>query len=286
MVATLARSAFLFAFAVSCLAAQSNQPPPKRKACGSVPYLGMESDNPLSARWITTTVSKIPGEPPKTAELLELVARDNAGRVRVERRGDKLLPDAAEKVTLHTRDGSEFDVTQGELRIIITIGDCPRGKMIILQPGLKVARTMDSQPTPATARGEHLFSRFQMSMLRHNPTAGVVAEDLGTKIIDGVEARGIKIIQFGAGDDEWKGKPIRIFERWVSDDLAAVLADKTIDLKKGSEATSALVDIKREEPDAALFQIPAGFKINPSPAEYPYQFVTGTPAASEPNARP
>jgi len=123
-------------------------------------------------------------------------------------------------------------------------------------------------------------------MLRHNPTAGVVAEDLGSKIIDGVEARGIKITQFGAGDDEWKGKPIRISERWVSDDLAAVLAEKTIDLKKGSEATSTLVDIKREEPDAALFQIPAGFKINPSPAEYPYQFVTGTPAASEPNARP
>ena len=56
-----------------------------------------------------------------------------------------------------------------------------------------------------------------------------------------------------------------------------MLIDTTIDLKKSTETTSSLVDIERAEPDPTLFQIPAGFKIDPTPHEMPFQFIGGKP---------
>jgi len=80
----------------------------------------------------------------------------------------------------------------------------------------------------------------------------------------------------------WKGKPIRIFEKWVSDDLAAALVETGIDLKKNMETTSRLTDVSRVEPDASLFEIPAGYKINPTPTELPFQVGDGKVVAVQP----
>ena len=96
--------------------------------------------------------------------------------------------------------------------------------------------------------------------------ADVFAEDLGHKTIEGIDALGVKTTQIGSEEDEWKGKPIRIFETWVSDDLAAALVEKVIDLKKNMETTSRLTDVSRVEPDASLFEIPPDIKsIQPLP---------------------
>jgi hypothetical protein len=102
-----------------------------------------------------------------------------------------------------------------------------------------------------------------------------VAEDLGHKTIQGIDVLGIKTTQIGSEEDEWKGKPIRIFEKWVSDDLAATLVDTVIDLKKNMQTTSSLTDISRVEPNASLFEIPVGYKINPAPTEMPFQVGAG-----------
>jgi hypothetical protein len=154
------------------------------------------------------------------------------------------------------------------------IFDCPNGKVITLQPGMRIARSYDS-PVQPNSRAEHPYSFFFTSMLRHNPAADVVAEDLGHKTIQGIDVLGIKTTQIGSEEDEWKGKPIRIFEKWVSDDLAATLVDTVIDLKKNMQTTSSLTDISRVEPNASLFEIPDGYKINPAPTEMPFQVGAG-----------
>ena len=95
--------------------------------------------------------------------------------------------------------------------------------MITLQPGMRTARLYEGLAIQPKSQAENPYSFFFTSMLRHNPTADVFTEDLGHKTIEGIDALGVKTTQIGSEEDEWKGKPIRIFETWVSDDLAATL---------------------------------------------------------------
>lgn len=89
-------------------------------------------------------------------------------------------------------------------------------------------------------------------------------EDLGEKYIDGILGRGFKTTKLGSEEDgDWYGRPVRISEIWVSDDLAATLVEIDAYPRLKTEDTSTLTNIQREEPDPSLFEIPAGFWINP-----------------------
>lgn len=271
----------LVSIAVSAIA-QSNPLIPKPQGCGAVSYVGTEINNPFTARRITTTTSRSAGAPPRMPEISEIVTRDGAGRVRIEKHGESAALSGSDPVVLHTRDGGQFNTTHAELNVITMIFDCPDGRTIMLQPGMRIAHSYDIRAVQPGLRGEHPYSFFFTSLLRHNPTADVFAEDLGHKMIEGIDALGIKTTQSGSEEDEWKGKPIRIFEKWVSDDLAATLVETVIDLKKNIETTSRLTDVSRVEPDASLFEIPAGYKINPTPAEMPFQIGAGKSVAVQP----
>jgi hypothetical protein len=274
------RAVFLiFASSASSLFAQSPQARRHSGTCGSVAYVQVEINNPFTARRITKTFSRTASETYKMPLVLEVIARDSAGRLRIERHGDMAVADGSRLATPHTREGAQINVTAAELGVVTVIFDCPDGKTITLQPGMKIAQSAAYPAAQPSPRGEHQFSSFYTSLLRHHPPADVFVEDLGSKTIEGIPAIGIRTTQIGAEDDGWKGKPIRIFEQWVSDDLAAMLIDTTIDLKKSTETTSSLVDIERAEPEPTLFQIPAGFKINPTPQEMPFQFIEGKSTA-------
>lgn len=273
-------SSALFLFIAISAAAQSNPPAPAPRACGTL-YVGREINNPFTARRIMKT-SGSATDALRMPEVLEFVARDSAGRVRIERHADA-APNGGDPVVLYTRGGGQINTTRAELNVTTMIFDCPDGKMITLQPGMRIARSSERgtlQPSPSPR--EHPYSFFFTSLLRHNPTADILAEDLGYKTIEGVDALGIKTTQIGSEDDAWKRKPIRIREEWVSDDLAAMLVDAVIDLQKNMETTSSLTDVRRVEPDASLFQIPAGYRINPTPAEMPFQVGAGKSVALQP----
>jgi hypothetical protein len=267
----------IFASSASSLFAQSTQTHRHSGTCGSVAYVQVEINNPFTARRITKTVSRSASRTHKMPEALEVIARDSAGRVRIERHGDMATPNGNQLAMPPTRGGGEINVTAAELGVVTMIFDCPDGKTITLQPGMKIAQSAAYPAAQPGLRGEHQYSSLYTSLLRHNPTADLFVEDLGSKTIEGIPAIGIRTTQIGAEDDGWKSKPIRIFEKWVSDDLAATLIDTTIDLKESIETTSSLVDIKRAEPHPDLFQIPVGFKINPTPQEMPFQFIRGKP---------
>lgn len=90
-------------------------------------------------------------------------------------------------------------------------------------------------------------------------------EDLGTQTIEGVSATGkretVTIPAGQIGND----RPIEIVsETWYSPDLHTMVLRKHSDPRVG-ETTFKLTDIRRGEPDASLFQPPAGVKMKVEP---------------------
>jgi hypothetical protein len=86
-------------------------------------------------------------------------------------------------------------------------------------------------------------------------------EDLGTQTIEGVSAEGRRETVTIPAGQIGNERPIEIVtEIWTSPELHTVVLRKHSDPRLG-ETVFRLTDIKRAEPDASLFQPPAGAKI-------------------------
>jgi hypothetical protein len=108
----------------------------------------------------------------------------------------------------------------------------------------------------------------------------MTVEQLGTREIQGVSVRGVRTTRLGTeSDGDGKGKPIWETELWVSDELAAQLLKVDQDLRAGIESRSELVEVRREEPDATLFDIPQDYQINPELP--PTMKTSGTPKSAK-----
>jgi hypothetical protein len=88
-----------------------------------------------------------------------------------------------------------------------------------------------------------------------------VTESLGSREFDGVRADGkrtTRTIPSGAIGNE---KPIAIVsERWFSPELNVVVMSRSVDPRSG-ETVYRLTDIKRGEPPAEWFRVPADYKV-------------------------
>lgn len=106
-------------------------------------------------------------------------------------------------------------------------------------------------------RGHSEESAEQQKQVKH--------ENLGTQTIEGVSAEGKRetvTIPAGAIGNE---RPIEIVsETWFSPELHTMIVRKHSDPRVG-ETVFRLTDIKRNEPDAALFQPPPGTKLKSEP---------------------
>ena len=132
-------------------------------------------------------------------------------------------------------------------QMLVFINDFGAGSHIFLDMNNKVARTskIGKNAPPAT-------------FARTSPDASV--EDLGTKTIEGVAAKGTRTsFEIPAGN-LGGDKPQRVIEeRWFSADLQVVVLSRHID-PIGGEHVFKLLNIKRAEPVAELFSVPAGFR--------------------------
>jgi len=90
-------------------------------------------------------------------------------------------------------------------------------------------------------------------------------EDLGTQTIEGVSAQGKRETVTIPAGQIGNEKPIEIVtETWFSPELHTMVLRKHSDPRMG-DSTYRLTDIKRNEPDAALFQPPPGTKVSVEP---------------------
>ncbi len=85
-------------------------------------------------------------------------------------------------------------------------------------------------------------------------------EDLGTQIIEGANAQGVRTTRTISASEIGNEKPIEIVtEVWTSPDLKTIVMSKRSDPRSG-EQTFRLTNISRAEPDPTLFTVPADFK--------------------------
>lgn len=96
-----------------------------------------------------------------------------------------------------------------------------------------------------------------------NPDAK--SDSLGTKTIEGVSVEGTRLTYELPAGQIGNDKPIQIVtENWYSPELQVIVMSRHLDPLSG-EHIFRLANIKRTEPAASLFAVPAGFKVAEKP---------------------
>jgi len=118
-----------------------------------------------------------------------------------------------------------------------------------LYPETKLARQVEIKPPAANPPANNSMK----------PTTQ--KEDLGTDFIDGIRVRGFRttvtypVASFG------NDRPVAMsHEYWFSDELRINLLVKRNDPRTGTQVLK-LSDLRREEPDVALFDVPVDYKL-------------------------
>lgn len=172
-----------------------------------------------------------------------LLYRDGQGRVRREMTIDVGTP-----------------ATGTVKRTMIVIKDPVAGRRYILDPNSKTAREL---PLRAQGHGAHANRPAGPAGEGHGKrmSAPLQEQELGTKTIDGVQAEGRRVTKTIAAGEIGNEKPIEVVsERWFSTDLQIPMMVTHSDPMMGT-VTTKVTSITRGEPDPALFQVPADYKV-------------------------
>jgi hypothetical protein len=146
--------------------------------------------------------------------------------------------EATKVIRLDTNGNSEPQI------IDLHSGDLHAGQFTMKHKVVK-AITLDGQQPQQNSQESHL--------IKH--------EDLGTQTIAGVSAQGQRDTSTIPAGKIGNERPIEVVsETWYSPDLHATVLRKHSDPRVG-ETVYQLTDIQRVEPDASLFQVPAGHKV-------------------------
>ena len=188
---------------------------------------------PFQAERITTdTFPNADGSSRIRTVAKEKIARDSLGRVRIARRA-------------------------GSSDVQILIHDPTEQRIVFLVPSAKAARverdrTQPKQQEACTKESNCTFcERFDPRRHGKMPPDSAF-EELGDKTVDGLPIHGFRI-----------ATPTRIAETWCSEGLSVVMVQAVRDPRDGTETKIEIKDVKRGEPDAALFRIPDDYAINP-----------------------
>ena len=103
---------------------------------------------------------------------------------------------------------------------------------------------------------------------------GSDTQDLGFSALNGMQAKGTRTTRTVPAQASGTGKEVKVVDEvWYSEQLHMNLLERHTDVR-GGEQTVAILSFKTEEPDAALFEVPAGYKV-----------VDLTPAENSPAAK-
>jgi hypothetical protein len=192
------------------------------------------------------------------------VARDSQGRTRRETELHRIgnLPVEAQKTvfindpTTHT----QYIFTPGgeATKVVRSEGSWKEGPQIIELGGQPERRSQKKVIVNVqNVREGQQSSKESDEQVKH--------EDLGTQTIEGVSAQGKRETVTIPAGQIGNERPIEIVtETWFSPELHTLVLRKHSDPRMG-DSTYRLTDIKRNEPDAALFQPPPGTKVSVEP---------------------
>ena len=201
---------------------------------------------PLSAVAVTETTQTLADGNHITRKTQTNFYRDSQGRVRRE-------------VTLA---GFGSAAPCGQPKSFVVIHNPVAGTNFMLHPDQKTAEQLRKpfggrNEAKAGAVKERRAAREQQEIA--NGT--LKKEDLGTQTINGVAAQGTRFTKTIPAGQIGNEKPITIArESWYSNELQMVVMSKHSDPWSG-ETTYRLTNIKRAEPEAALFTVPSDYQL-------------------------
>lgn len=189
---------------------------------------------PYSAEAVTEMTQTLANGTRISHKTMASVARDSQGRTRRELNLDSIGP---------------FVVKDGPP--LVLINDPAAKSHYWLNADDKSARKIIEPKNPPPGSDDGRDEGFAQGKV----------ENLGTQIIEGVSAEGIRsTITIPAGEIG-NDRPLEIVsERWYSAELQTVVMSKHTDPRHG-ENVYRLTNLKRAEPDADLFRIPADYRI-------------------------
>ncbi len=206
---------------------------------------------PFSAEFDSTTVRTLADGTHITQQQKRFEARDSQGRTRNE----TYLPDYLAKERNQPTDQPMF----------ITIADPVSGKHIHLNPQQKTAMVNSVVPILPDHLPQKMPAAQPIQSVQARMSGQTSVEKLGGKTIDGVYAEGTRTTRVYPVGTQGNDRDITVVsERWISPELGVDVLDKTSDPRNG-ESTSELQNLNRAEPDPALFQIPADYKVQSQP---------------------
>lgn len=246
---------FLIALgAISCPLAgqQASQPvqsAPPGGTAGSTNGAGTRGVIPFTADEVTVTTQTLADGTKITHNRLEKLYRDSQGRIRRER----------------FRAEAE-SVGQGDSPQSVVINDPVTGAYYILNP---VHRTAQRTEIPRAAPYAVHHSAAASGDPAPAPPQPTV-EDLGTQVIEGLEARGERVTTTIPAGADGNDQPMQItHERWYSTKARLTLLSANNDPRYG-ETVLRLTNLVLDEPPAQLFQVPADYTVQElQPVEKP-----------------
>ena len=191
--------------------------------------------------------------------------RDSAGRTRRETELGMWLPPSAKREHILSVDPvAQLIINidpQNKTASVIhsqampgTAGEPPGGAVLLPTPPSTVA--VFPPPTADASKNTSVPSSREggRSPLTNNAA-------LGTKMMDGVEVVGMRIQRTIETGSMGNAEPVvSCTETWFSPELGTMMETKTDDPQSGT-SRMRLVSVERNEPDPALFQIPAGYTV-------------------------
>jgi hypothetical protein len=237
-------AAVLVVMGVAMIAGASDQPTSQEVvAAGGLPRDLMAAPvtgEPFSAMWVNEIVKTLADGTKITQHGHHFVARDSAGRERVEMRMVAAKDGKPEQKLVFVMDPVAHTLTSW--------GEGTTGPKVAAVAKMK-------EPTgvvPTAAKPRQDDSR---------PQPEITKQDLGSQMIDDVPATGeltTTVVPVGrSGNDQ----PItKTYEVWTSEEMKLVLLQKWSDPRTGARTTQ-LAHFSRAEPDAALFRPPAGYQV-------------------------
>lgn len=233
---------------------QEESRPPRRPGSVSGPPTGF-GPPPPNARFIAAELrfgdKLITGQPFSANVVIEDTRRLFDGSTVTKQRRGAIYRDGEGRTRreqpLETVGGFNIVGSDNKSLSLVFINDFVAKTQTFLDLNNKVARTsrIGNQPKP--------FEKPEPEDAK--------TESLGTKTIDGVKVEGTKTTFEIPVGDLGNDKPIAVVtENWFSPELGVIVMSRHVDPLAG-EHIFKLVNIKRNEPSADLFTIPAGFRV-------------------------
>ena len=188
---------------------------------------------PFSATVLIESKRPLPNGTMETKQTMNAIARDTAGRIHNERR-------QLEAESFH--------------------GTPPLLETHIFDPQTRLNTFYD--PFTRVAKQSVLgVPASNLLAVRKNPqNPNVKEEDLGTTTLNGMSAKGTRTTRTVNAQLSGTGQPVEVVdEYWYSDELKLNLLVHHVDPRTGEQSV-AISDLRRGEPAAALFEVPAGYK--------------------------